>query len=69
MVAAVKTTASFEYAAPLPLFDTRVPPQWYAARNLYDVTRNGRFLFMSPVDDDRSMPYTVVVNWVAGLAK
>jgi hypothetical protein len=30
----------------------------------YDVSRDGkRFLFMTPVDDDRSAPFTVVVNW------
>ena len=47
---------------PVPLFDTGMPPQWYEARNLYDVSRDGRFLFMEPVEDDRSLPLTVLVN-------
>jgi len=33
------------------------------------VSRDGkRFLFMTPVDDDRSSPFTVVVNWIAPLS-
>ena len=53
---------------PAPLFDTGMTPYWGEARNHYDVSRDGkRFLFMAPVADDRSSPYTVVVNWAAAL--
>ncbi|MGQ0732131.1 MAG: hypothetical protein ACT4QD_00595 [Acidobacteriota bacterium] len=53
--------ARFAHGPAVPLFDTGMPPHWYEARNLYDVSRDGRFLFMKPVEDDRS-PWTVVVN-------
>lgn len=65
----VQTGSSFNHGAAAPLFDVGVPPFWYEARNLYDVTRDRRFLFMAPVEDDRSMPYTVLVNWTARRAK
>jgi hypothetical protein len=43
---------------------------WAVARNHYDVSRDGqRLLFMSPVDDDRATPFTVVVNWTAQLQR
>ena len=64
MAVAVKTDATFEHGTPAPVFDTGLPPHWYAARNLYDVTRDGRFLFMQPVEDDRSSPLTVIINWL-----
>ncbi len=69
MAVAVKTGATFEQAPAVLLFDTGVPPQWYFARNLYDVSRDGQFLFMTPVEDDRSSPFTVVLNWAAGLRR
>jgi Tol biopolymer transport system component len=52
--------------APAPavaLFDTGLPPDWYSARNLYDVSGDGRFLFMSAVEDDRTAAIAVVVRW------
>jgi hypothetical protein len=34
------------------------------ARNLYDVSPDGqRFLFMTPVADDRLSPFTILLNW------
>jgi Tol biopolymer transport system component len=69
MALPVQTGPVFEHGAAAAAFDAAVPPFWYEARNLYDVTRDGRFLFMAPAEDDRSMPYTVVVNWLAGRAK
>ncbi len=59
----------FKHGEPAALFDTGMPPYWYEARNLYDVSRDGRFLFMSPIEDDRSAPVTVVLNWAAGIAR
>jgi len=66
MAVPVKTSATFEHGPAVPLFDTGVPPHWYEARNLYDVSRDGRLLFMTPVEDDRSSPFTIVLNWAAG---
>jgi Tol biopolymer transport system component len=69
MAVPVKRGTIFEFGEAVPLFDTGVPPHWYNARNLYDVARDGRFLFMSPVEDDRSAPVTVVLDWTALLRK
>ena len=64
MAVAIKAGAAFEPGATTPVFDSGMPPHWGEARNHYDVSRDGkRFLFMTPVDDDRSAPFTVVVNW------
>jgi len=68
MAVATKSGVSFEHGVPAPMFDTGMTPYWGEARNHYDVSRDGkRFLFMAPVTDDRSSPYTVVVNWAAAL--
>ena len=70
MAVAVKSGDTFEHGAATPLFDTGMRPRWAAARNHYDVSRDGqRLLFMSPVVDDRSSPFTAVVNWAAGLRR
>jgi hypothetical protein len=63
MAVRVEPGKAFEHGDAVPLFDTGMPPSWYEARNLYDVTRDGRFLFMVPIEDDRSLPATIVVNW------
>jgi eukaryotic-like serine/threonine-protein kinase len=69
MAVPIKGGTTFTHGSPVSLFDTGVPPHWYQSRNLYDVSRDGRFLFMSPVEDDRSSPVTVVLNWAARLKK
>ncbi len=69
MAVPVKTAGGFTSGPAVSLFETGMPPHWYEARNLYDVSRDGRFLFMTPVEDDRSSPFTVVVNWAAGLRR
>jgi hypothetical protein len=33
----------------------------------YDVSKDGRFLIPTPVEKSESTPFTVVVNWTAGL--
>jgi Tol biopolymer transport system component len=68
-VAVTTSKTTFEHGTPTSLFDLGVPPHWYEARNLYDVSRDGRFLVMAPVEDDRSAPVTVVLNWAARLRK
>jgi eukaryotic-like serine/threonine-protein kinase len=68
MAVATRSGVSFEHGAPAPLFDTGMTPYWAEARNHYDVSRDSkRFLFVTPVADDRSSPYTAVVNWTAAL--
>jgi Tol biopolymer transport system component len=62
MSVAVETGERFDAGSPVALFDTGMPPHWYEARNLYDVSRDGRFLFMEPIQDDRTLPLTVLVN-------
>ena len=69
MAVAIRTGDTFERGAVTPMFDTGVQPHWAAARNHYDVSRDGRrLLFMAPVDDSRSSPFTVVVNWARALS-
>ena len=69
MAVAVRTAGTFERGAVTPLFDTGMQPYWAAARNHYDVSRDGqRLIFMSPVDDIRSSPFTVVVNWARAIS-
>lgn len=62
MAVGVKLDGGFEHGTPRPLFDTGLPPWWYEARNVYDVARDGRFLFVKPAEDDRVLPVTMVVN-------
>ena len=64
MAVPVKTGATFDRGPAVSLFDTGMHPGWGSARNHYDVSPDGqRFLVMTPVADDRSSPFTVVVNW------
>jgi Tol biopolymer transport system component len=68
MSVAINIGGTIDPGAPVPLFDTGMQPHWGEARNHYDISRDGkRFLFMTPVDDDRSSPFTVVVNWRTAL--
>jgi Tol biopolymer transport system component len=68
MAVPVSTGATFRPGVPTALFDTGMQPNWGTCRNHYDVSRDGkRFIFTAPVDDDRFAPFTIVVNWTAGL--
>ncbi len=69
MAVALDTRNSVEFGPATPLFDTGMPPYWGAARNLYDVRRDGRFLLMAPIADDRSSPFNITLNWMARLGK
>jgi dipeptidyl aminopeptidase/acylaminoacyl peptidase len=67
MAVTVRSGAAFATGAQVPLFDTGMHSRWGAARNHYDVSRDGqRFLMMTPVADDRSSPFTIVINWAGG---
>ena len=54
----------FRVGTPTPLFQT--PP----GAMVGDVTADGkRFLLVTPVGPSASAPFTVVLNWMAGLKK
>ena len=65
----VKSGDAFEQGSAVPLFDTGMNPHWGTSRNHYDVTRDGRFLMMVPVADDRTHPFNITLNWTAHLGK
>ena len=69
MSVAVKSGETFEHGNAVPLFDTGMDPYWGTSRNHYDVTRDGRFLMMVPVVDDRASPFNITLNWTAHLRK
>jgi dipeptidyl aminopeptidase/acylaminoacyl peptidase len=65
MAVPIKSGASFEPGAPVPLFDTRV-----TGFMPYDVAPDGRFLINTmPADATSRSSITVVVNWFASLEK
>ena len=65
MAVPVKSGATFEPGAPVPLFETHS-----AGFFPYDVSPDGRFLINTPLESDvSSTPITVVLNWQAGLKK
>ena len=54
----------FQVGTPTPLFQT--PPGAIVG----DLTADGkRFLLVTPVGPSASVPFTVVLNWTAGLKK
>lgn len=65
----VTTGGTFQHGTAVSLFDTGMDPLWGTSRNHYDVARGGQFLMMVPVADDRTSPFTLVVNWTASLEK
>ena len=61
---AVTTHQEFQAGPSTPLFQT--PPGAIVG----DVTADGkRFLLVTPVGQSASAPFTVVLNWMAGLKK
>src|SRR5262245_24483156 len=55
--------------SPKPLFETRTIAQ-LPGSSLYDVTGDGqRFLIITPVEETSPSPFTVVLNWTAGLKR
>jgi hypothetical protein len=71
MAVLMKTGATFENGAPVPLFQTRVAPtNSIGTRNNYVVAADGqRFLVNNVVEDSASQPITVVLNWTTQLKK
>jgi eukaryotic-like serine/threonine-protein kinase len=64
MAVAVAPEQEFRVGTPTPLFQT--PPGTIVG----DVTADGkRFLLIAPVGPSASVPFTVVLNWTAGLKK
>jgi Tol biopolymer transport system component len=63
----VESGLSFKLGVPKPLFPTRL--EFYTQRQ-YDVSADGkRFLVAQPLEENTSIPITVIVNWPALLKK
>ena len=59
---------TFHAGIPKMLFDTRMSLPFYWTS--YDVSADGRrFLIPLPLQQESSLPMTVVLNWMAGLKK
>jgi hypothetical protein len=70
MSSAVKTGGiEFEFAAPRPLFKTRMLSH-VLSQHEYDVSPDGqRFLIGTLVGETKAQPPTVILNWTADLKK
>ena len=70
MSTAVKTDGTeFQFAAPKPLFKTRML-MWFGNFHEYDVSPDGqRFLIGTLVGDTKAAPPTVILNWLAEVKK
>jgi hypothetical protein len=66
MVVQVKDGVKFEASVPKALFDVHTVN---GLNFVFDVSKDGRFLIPTPVEQSASVPMTVVVNWTAGLKK
>ncbi len=71
MASSVKTGgAEFEFAAPKPLFKTRMLALEGAIFHEYDVSPDGqRFLIGTLIGDSKAQSPTVILNWTADLKK
>jgi eukaryotic-like serine/threonine-protein kinase len=65
MAVEVKGGSKFEAGVPKPLFDTRLG----GAFPWFDVSKDGRFLLPTRIEQTGTLSMTVVVNWTAGLKK
>jgi Tol biopolymer transport system component len=63
MAVEVTTGPKFEAGVPKPLFDAHL------AGTGFDVSKDGRFLIPTAVEQSGTAPITVVINWTAGLKK
>jgi Tol biopolymer transport system component len=64
MAVEIKGGPKFERGTPKPLFTTRLP-----VNSWFDVSKDGRFLIPTEVEQRGSVPITVVVNWTEALKK
>ena len=66
MVAEVSNSggSKFEFTTPKALFEARISGSLF---DLFDVSKDGRFLMPVPLPQTSPTPITVVVNWTAGL--
>ena len=64
MAAEIKPGSSFQAGVPQSLFDVRFP----GGNTSFEVTRDGRFLIPTAVDE-AAVPMNVVVNWTSLLKK
>jgi len=72
MAVAVRSSSSFEFGAPVPLFATKTAGgAYYNAGTIqqYDVTSDGQRFLLNTEADASSLPITVVLNWAAELKK
>ena len=67
MAAQVKSESPFQVSVPQQLFQTDIK---FAVGFPYAVTRDGsRFLINTPAEAANPAPFTVALNWTAGLKK
>ncbi|HZM89403.1 MAG TPA: hypothetical protein VFF31_22970, partial [Blastocatellia bacterium] len=70
MAVAVKADgATFEPDVPKTLFELRVPGNLAGPRNWYAVSKDGRFLVNTNLEEATAPPTTVVLNWTADLKR
>jgi hypothetical protein len=67
MAVDIDSTKGFQACTPRRMFASPVPTSPLVR---WDVSPDGkRFLFAAPPSAGRSIPFTVVLNWAAGLKK
>ena len=64
MAVEVKGGSKFEAGVPKPLFETRL-----GANAGFDVSKDGRFLLPTRIEQTGPVSMNVVVNWTAGLKR
>jgi serine/threonine protein kinase len=71
MAVPIKTDKTFEAGTAAPLFETplQVGRSLSSRDRRYDVSSDGRFLIVTPMNTAGPQPIVAVVNWMAGLAK
>jgi Tol biopolymer transport system component/predicted Ser/Thr protein kinase len=69
MAAEVKSGVQFEAGVPKPLFDTRLQQGLQQGITRFDVSKDGRFLIPTALEEGANVPVSVVENWTAGLKK
>jgi Tol biopolymer transport system component len=67
MAVEIKPGAQFQFGVPKALFEVRIAPQ--ASNTSLAVSKDGRFLLPVLVDQEESIPMTVVLNWPEMLKK